>query len=192
MVEGQARVCRGIYVVRSLGPENVQERFRTYLARKGLDMQRYRLKPFGERGFDPRERLSVPRVLLAGEAAGIDIATGEGIAQAIQYGALAADYLARAFARGELGFADWRRVVQRAGLGRSLFLRTLIFRTMYFERMRTAKLLQDNPAILRLFGEDFAHARFRRRTLLRLVRHMPPRELPWLLGVARGILQDAL
>jgi flavin-dependent dehydrogenase len=191
LVNGREVVCRGIYVVRNFGAENVRDRLRTYLAAKGLDINNYRLKPFGERGFDHSARLSAPRVLLAGEAAGIDIATGEGIAQAIQYGDVAARYLAHAFDRGRFDFGSWRRTVQIAGLGRSLFLRTLIFRTMYYERDRTATLLRDNPAILTAFGEDFARGGYRKRTLARVLVRTPPRELPWLLGVTGSILRDS-
>src|SRR5262245_63760396 len=39
-------------------------------------------------------------------------ATGEGIGQAIEYGAVAGSYLARALADDRLGFADWRRTVR--------------------------------------------------------------------------------
>ena len=70
---------------------------------------RYRLKQFAERGFEPGAEIARPRVLLVGEAAGIDIATGEGIGQAIEYGAVAGPYLARALDRDDLGFADWRQ-----------------------------------------------------------------------------------
>lgn len=191
LVNGREVVCRGIYVVRNFGAENVRDRLKAYLAAKGLDIANYRLKPFGERGFDHSAPLSASRVLLAGEAAGIDIATGEGIAQAIQYGDVAARYLTRAFDRGRFDFASWRRTVQLAGLGRSLFLRTLIFRTMYYQRDRTATLLRDNPAILRAFGEDFARGRYRPTTLARVALRTPPRELPWLLGVAGRIVADS-
>ena len=69
-------------------------RARRYLAARGLDVGDYPLKQFAERGFEPGAPIAAPRVLLVGEAAGIDIATGEGIAQAIEYGALAGGYLA--------------------------------------------------------------------------------------------------
>ncbi len=59
-------------------------------------------------------------MLLVGEAAGIDIATGEGIAQAIEYGAAAGRYLADAFASDNLRFGAWRSHVDRSYVGRQL------------------------------------------------------------------------
>jgi flavin-dependent dehydrogenase len=61
--------------------------------------------------------------VLVGEAAGIDPALGEGIAQAIAYGAIAGPYLARCFHRGDLAFGDWPRELRRTRLGLDLRLR---------------------------------------------------------------------
>jgi flavin-dependent dehydrogenase len=191
LVNGEEKVCRGIYVIRTLGQENVHERLRAFLAARGLDMANYKLKPFGERGFDPAAPVAVPRVILVGEAAGIDIATGEGIAQAIDYGAIAAPYLARALSRGDLGFEDWKRVIGRSRLGINLFFRTLMYRTFYAERARTERLFERNHAVLDLFAQEFAGSPYRLGSLLSAATHTPLREIPWLLGVARGIVRDA-
>ena len=51
--------------------------------RVGLDLSGYKKKRYAERGFSPHEPASAPRLLLVGEAAGIDPITGEGIAQAL-------------------------------------------------------------------------------------------------------------
>lgn len=156
IVDGAPMICRGIYVLPAIGRENLKARLRTYLATRGLDINRYRLKPFGERGFERGEPVSRPGMILVGEAAGIDIATGEGIAQALQFGALAAGYLERAFHRGRYDFADWGRVVERSGLGAGLFARTVAYRAFYFHRAWSVDFFRRNPGILGLYAAEFA------------------------------------
>jgi flavin-dependent dehydrogenase len=192
VVDGRAMVCRGIYVVRTLGPDNVHARLRTYLAARGLDMDRYKLKPFGERGFDPTEPISRPGALLVGEAAGIDIATGEGIAQALQYGAVAARYLGAAFRKGDLGFADWGAVVRRSALGGNLLRRLLLYRSFYPERMKAERVLVENPALLELFAQEFAGNPIRLGSVLSALVHGHWRQLPWFTRVLREVFGDTV
>lgn len=129
-VAGRLLACRGVYRIRSRAgrggtPANshddVAARLDAWLASKGLNPARYRRKRFAERGFDASAPVATPRVLLVGEAAGIDIVTGEGIAQALQYGAMAGPYLANALNRDYFGFEDWidhiREGVTFAGWG---------------------------------------------------------------------------
>jgi len=97
IVEGRPMVCRGIYVLRLGNPAvDLQARLGERLAAMGLDIADYENKRFAERGYDPVERVAAGRRMLVGEAAGIDPVTGEGIAQAIEYGVLAGRFLARA------------------------------------------------------------------------------------------------
>ena len=187
LVDGQEKVCRGIYVIRPLGQENVHERLRAYLERRGLRMEDYRLKPFGERGFEPGTPIAAPRALLVGEAAGIDIATGEGIAQAIHYGELAGPYLARALRCGRLDFSDWGRVVKRSSLGVNLFFRLLMYRSFYPERERTERTLRNNRALMELFALEFAGNPIGPRPFLAAMAHTPPADVPWAMGIARRL-----
>jgi flavin-dependent dehydrogenase len=156
-VAGAPLVCRGVYLLRTPGAAGVGERIAAYLGSRGLDAARYRLKQFAERGFEPGAEIARPRVLLAGEAAGIDIATGEGIGQAIEYGAVAGPYLARALARDDLGFADWRRTVEKHHLGWQLGIRHGCYRAFYGRRRpQIERLLPRLTALLRLGVQDFA------------------------------------
>lgn len=185
LVKGQPRMCRGVYVIRTRGADNVKERLRAYLAVRGLRLEDHTLKPFGERGFDAADPISKPRALLVGEAAGIDIATGEGIAQAIQYGELAARRLIRAFQADDFTFDDWKRTVLTSRFGRSLFARLVMYRTYYPNRARTEQILADNPSFLQLFAQDFAGNRLRARTLLRAAANTSARDVPWLAELVR-------
>lgn len=156
LVGGQPLVCRGVYVL-GVAAEKPRTRLAAYLAARGLDLAHYRLKQYAERGFEPGAALAQPRVLLVGEAAGIDIATGEGIGQAIEYGAVAGPYLARALADDHLAFHDWRRTLDRHHLGLQLRIRHAAYRMFYGRRRATLeRLLPRIPALLRAGVEDFA------------------------------------
>jgi flavin-dependent dehydrogenase len=172
IVDGQPMMCRGVYrLARGHGPaapgadsshkDDARAHLGKFLESKGLDLARHRIKQFAEQGFRPSDPVSVPRLLLVGEAAGIDIATGEGIAQAIQYGALAGRYIARAFDRGDLGFADWTQTVRRRRLGWQLRQR-LWFSERFYGRDRRImeKLLVAMPSALRLGALQFAGKTF--------------------------------
>lgn len=157
IVGGQPLVCRGAYVIRNLGPDDAKARLRTYLAAKGLDAKRYRHKQYAERGFEPGAELAAPRVLLVGEAAGIDIATGEGIGQAIEYGSVAGPYLVRALERDRLLFSDWRHTVDKHHLGWQLRIRHACYRVFYGRHRGSAEeLLPQVPAMFRVGVQDFA------------------------------------
>jgi flavin-dependent dehydrogenase len=135
-VGGRALVCRGLYELAVPGlaegdPVDLGERLARRLARLGVDASGLRVKRFAERGFDPVEPASGPRLLLVGESAGIDPVLGEGIAQAIEYGALAGPYLAARLDADRLDFADWRAVIGASRLGFDLAARARAVRLVY-------------------------------------------------------------
>jgi flavin-dependent dehydrogenase len=158
LVDGAPLVCRGVYAL-GIAADQPRARLADYLAARGLDGSdlRLRIKQFAERGFTPGAPIAAPRVLLVGEAAGIDIATGEGIGQAIEYGALAGPYLARALADDQLGFADWRRAIDRHHLGLQLRVRHAAYRAFYGAgRATIERMMPKIPALMRAGVEDFA------------------------------------
>ncbi len=158
LVAGRPLVCRGVYVLGVGGAVNQpRTRLAAYLAERGLPLAREHIRQFAERGFEPGAELAKPRVLLVGEAAGIDIATGEGIGQAIEYGAVAGPYLAHALADDQLGFEDWRRTIDRHHLGLQLRIRHAAHRAFYGRgRATLEQMLPRLPALLRAGVEDFA------------------------------------
>lgn len=155
IVNGQPLMCRGVY---ALGHDNTpKQHLIRYLEDRGLSIKDYRLKQFAERGWTPNEPLAKPRVLLSGEAAGIDIATGEGIGQAIEYGSLAGPYLGRALAKDDLGFADWTRTVARHHLGTQLSIRHGCYRAFYGRRRPLLeRLMPRMPSLMQIGVQDFA------------------------------------
>jgi flavin-dependent dehydrogenase len=156
LVDDRPLVCRGVYAL-GVAADHPRTRLAAYLAARGLDIARYRIKQFAERGFEPGAPLAAPRVLLVGEAAGIDIATGEGIGQAIEYGAVAGPYLARSLADDRLAFDDWRTTITRHHLGLQLRIRHAAHRVFYGRsRVTIEHMLPRVTALVRAGVQDFA------------------------------------
>jgi len=157
IVKNEPLVCRGAYVIHTLGPDSPKQRIDRYLTSRGLDLSRYKLKQYAERGFQPGAEISKPRVLLVGEAAGIDIATGEGIAQAIEYGYVAGPFLARAFERDDLGFSTWGTHLSGRHLGWQLRVRHIAYEAYYGSRRDTIeRWLPRMKALVNIGVQDFA------------------------------------
>jgi flavin-dependent dehydrogenase len=101
------------------------------MARHGFDLREYELKGHPIRWFNPRLPLSVPRVLLAGDAAGSDPVFGEGISIALGYGMIAAQEIGEAFGTGDFSFGGYKQRVLRSPLGGSLRRRWFISHALY-------------------------------------------------------------
>jgi flavin-dependent dehydrogenase len=133
IVGGEPLVCRGVYQIRvGRGPfPDVRALLDARLRAQGLEPAGFRVKRFAERGFELHRAYAAPRVLLVGEAAGVDPVTGEGIAQAISYGRVAGRYLAEQLARGDTSFAGFRARLAASSLGVDLLLRRLALPLTY-------------------------------------------------------------
>ena len=170
-VGGEPLVCRGVYSLHDGKPHGAAEprkRLTAYLAERDLDITRYRIKQLAERGFEPGAEVSVPRVLLVGEAAGIDIATGEGIGQAIEYGAVAGPYLANALAENALDFGDWRTTIEKHHLGFQLAIRHGCYRAFYGRRRpKIERLMPKLSQLFRVGVQDFAGAPLSKLAIVR-------------------------
>lgn len=125
-------------------------------------------RQLAERGFVPHAPASAPGVLLVGEAAGIDVPTGEGIAQALLYGEIAAPYLARALEAGRLGFVDWAAAILAHPEGRFLARRHRVG-GLLFGRARplVERAIAGAPSALHLLLRRFAGRPLSRRAQLR-------------------------
>ena len=100
--------------------------------------------------------------MLAGEAAGIDPATGEGIAQAIEYGAMAGAFVARrvSASRGRVSVDDWAEEVEGSRLARDLRIRTRFMRLFHGPgRAPLERLLTSSPDLLYVGCQHFAARR---------------------------------
>jgi flavin-dependent dehydrogenase len=140
VVGGKDLVCRGIYHLRVGNNDvDIQASLAARLRAMGLDIADYTNKRFAERGYDSAERLSRGPLMLIGEAAGIEAVTGEGISQAIEYGAMAGRFAADVLA-GKRAMEDWTRHVSSSRLGRDLSARARFIQTLFGPRRQR---LQD-------------------------------------------------
>ncbi len=138
LVGGRELTCRGIYQLRqpaavagaAAGAPDLTRRLEARLVSQGLSLAGCERKRYSERGYVTGESVGDDRVLLVGEAAGIDPVTGEGIAQAIEYGVLAGAFLARVL-RGYAAARDWKRTLDRSRLGLDLRIRARLAHAFY-------------------------------------------------------------
>jgi len=126
VIDGVPAVSRGIYHLNPRPtppggePVALREVLRGFLARRGWDLDALRLKAFSERGWSTTGEIARPGVVLAGEAAGVDPVSGEGIAQALVLGGVAARAVVDGFARGDVSFSDYARAARGSFAGRHL------------------------------------------------------------------------
>ena len=133
-IQGEPMRCWGIYDTNILANANrpqLKEPLAHEMSRFGFNLDDYELKGHPIRWFSPENQLSVPRVLLVGDAAGADPLLGEGISIALGYGSLAAREVAEAFRRDEFSFNRYRRRLLGSALGSALLVRWFIAQTIY-------------------------------------------------------------
>ncbi len=175
IVHGEPMVCRGIYELRAAGvPERAEgdpapgERLLLRADKQGVPVPASSLRRFAERGLSLHEPFARPRVLLVGEAAGIDPALGEGITQAIQYGAVAGPFLASALATSDLSFASFPAVLRASRLGLDLRVRSRAARLVYGPtRPLLERWVTRSHALVDVGMRYFAGERIDRRLLAR-------------------------
>lgn len=131
VIDGKAFVSRGIYHANLTPSSQVKAALGRALARRGIDLAAVKLRPFSTRPFVPGSTLDLGGVVLVGEAAGIDHATGEGIAQAIVMGAIAARHVARALRTGGTSFTAYAEGVRTSNMGRHMLQSAWLARRVY-------------------------------------------------------------
>jgi len=171
IVNGEPLVCRGVYYLRrgASGPrKEIQDVLAEELRARELDLAKLRKKRYAERGFHRGGPVGARRALLVGEAAGIDPVTGEGIAQAIQYGAVAGAYLARKIEEGDVRFSDFHSHVRSAPVGRDLMVREAGFPLFYgARRPNVERFLLECPDFIRIGLQHFSGKPWSRGALAR-------------------------
>lgn len=143
-VNGEAMRCWGIYDTNLLAGEKrppLKEPLAKEMSRLGFNLNDYELKGHPIRWFSPENPMSVPRVLLVGDAVGADPIFGEGISIALGYGAIAAHELSESIQRGEFSFRRYKRRVMRSALGQTLIARWIITYIVYPLKWRWFQIL---------------------------------------------------
>ena len=131
LIDGERSVSRGIYHANFSPRSNLKEAFGRALAARGWSIEDLRLKPFSTRPLVRDAPLLKPRLVFVGEAAGIDATTGEGIAQAILTGGLAAKHLARALRTRDAALDAYAAEIAGARVGRHLLQSAWLARRVY-------------------------------------------------------------
>ncbi len=135
MIDGARSVSRGIYHANIEPGGEVKASLARALARRGIDIATVKLRPFSTRPFVRGSLLAQEGLVLVGEAAGIDRATGEGIGQAIVMGGIAARHLARALRTGGTSFDAYAREVRGSTIGRHMLQSAWLARRVYGGRL---------------------------------------------------------
>jgi geranylgeranyl reductase family protein len=125
-------------------------------------------------------RLSRDRLILCGDAAGIDALTGEGIAIGMEQALVCADSVCDALARGDFRFRGYARRLRRATVGRELALDGWLARLLYgglagaWERWLS--LVLCDPQVLELYAArvcgSLVLADHKRALMAALLRHL--------------------
>ncbi len=134
VIAGAPAVNRGIYHANFTPRPDLKRQLARSLARRGVDIAGVKLRPFSTRPLVRGARLALPGLALVGEAAGIDATTGEGIAQAILMGGIAATHLARAVRHGDGRLDAYGAEVVLATVGRHLLQSAWLARRVYGAR----------------------------------------------------------
>lgn len=134
LVAGEPRFNRGVYDARFVR-ERDRAKLPAILEKKitdlGEDGQSIEFQGHPIHWFSPREQIVSPRLLLVGDAAGVDPLFGEGIGPSLAYGKVAANTLSAAFEKNQFNFRDYKRRFYMSELGRYLLFRWCLARISY-------------------------------------------------------------
>jgi flavin-dependent dehydrogenase len=134
VVQGEIMRCWGVYDTNILADAKrpqLKETLAKEMSRFGFNLNDYEIKGHPIRWFSPENQMSVPRVLLVGDAAGADPFLGEGISIALGYGALAAREIGEAFAKNDFSLRNYRSRVLKSSLGQALVARWFLTHVIY-------------------------------------------------------------
>ncbi len=147
---GERWVSRGFYPVGGLPPAQARAALARRLAAHGVDPDAVRPVAYPARTIEPGAPLAAPGIVLAGDAAGVDPLWGEGIAQSLEYGALAAGVAGRALRRRRFDLHPGEPLRGRA-LGRRLAFLHRMHRELYVPHYhRRLAFALDSEWFLRL------------------------------------------
>ncbi|MCB0112642.1 MAG: hypothetical protein KDD84_01070, partial [Caldilineaceae bacterium] len=160
-VAGRPFMNRGIFDSR-IAPDHQQpvqhgalkNAFTAGLDQRHVDPASFHLEGHPVRWFNPSAEFARPRVLLAGDAAGVDPLFAEGISYAMQYGVIIAEMVEEAFLQHDFSFHHYRERLLHHRLGQSLKRRTAVARSLYrhqWPQFWTAiwQLASISPAVIK-------------------------------------------
>jgi flavin-dependent dehydrogenase len=152
LVAGKRAVNRGIYHANFTAHSDLKRHLARALDARGVDIEQVALKPFSTRPLVAGAPLRLDRLALVGEAAGIDATTGEGIAQAILMGGIAAAHLSRALRGDGVSLNAYAVDVLGSRVGRHLLESAWLAKRVYGGRGAPWRRLLAGNALAREVG----------------------------------------
>jgi geranylgeranyl reductase family protein len=105
--------------------------FEDWLKEQGVDAHRFEQKSHPILRYEPRAAVSQDRVLLTGDAAGVDPLFGEGISSALALGVIAAESAVDAIKTNDLSFSTYEKRIRSSSIGKSMRRRRFVARRLY-------------------------------------------------------------
>ena len=134
-VDGEPIMNRGVFDSRAL-PDRPKADLKGVIggsmAERDRDVNDFKIKGHPIRWWDRRNTFARDRILLAGDAAGVDPLFGEGISLALGYGDVVAETLEDAFTRDDFSFVTYRERLMKHWLMWQLPWRTRLAKAAYF------------------------------------------------------------
>jgi geranylgeranyl reductase family protein len=124
-----------------VSPVPLKTAFASWLRGWGVDLNQCDLRGHPALRYEPRSCCSKPRVLLVGDAAGVDPLFGEGITSALAQGVIAAQAAFDAIRSRNFSFSDYEKRIHASSIG-----------TLMRRRRMLARRLYNSP----LFGQRFS------------------------------------
>ena len=129
--------------------------FSTWLKGFGLDSPNLKIASHPSLRYESKAACSQNRVLLAGDAAGVDPLFGEGIVSALACGRVAAKAAFDALQSNDFSFSDYEQRVRSSAIGSLMRRRRMIARRLY-DKPKLAHFLLKQDALIR--GLALLHA----------------------------------
>jgi flavin-dependent dehydrogenase len=125
IIEGQTWLNTGIgdFYASQKKRSLLREILVEFLAAQDISLKRDRIEGSQLRWFHPSSIFSAKRILLVGDAAGVDPLWGEGIPFSLGYGHVAANSIVRAFRRKDFSFTSYKEQVLEHEVGQVLMNR---------------------------------------------------------------------
>jgi menaquinone-9 beta-reductase len=131
--QGQAWLNTGVggFDISKKHERSLKRILEEFLAAKGISIEEHKLEGHPIRWFHPSSPFSANRVLVVGDAAGIDPLWGEGISFSLGYGQIAASAIVQAFEDDDFSFSSYRQQALEHEMGKALIRRLHLADRLY-------------------------------------------------------------
>lgn len=130
--------------------------FGSWLTGFGLDLNNFELSSHPALRYESKAPCSQPRVLFAGDAAGVEPLFGEGIVSALAFGRLAGRSAFEALRDGDFSFSKYEKRVRSSPIGLMMRRRRMIAQRLY-ARPKLAHLFLKQRALIKGLALLHAH-----------------------------------